>query len=1391
MDKKMLLRFRESIGATQFNAIKIGLASPEKIRSLSYGEIKKMETINYRTLKPEKDGLFCARIFGPVKDWECNCGKYKRMKHRGVTCEKCGVEVIQSRVRRERMGHIELVAPVCHIWYLKGIPSYLSLALDVSIKDLERVVYFDAYIVISQGKSPYARKTFLTSVEYNNYVAGNLDDVDFKAEMGAEAIREILNDLNIEEEIKHLRTEYQNSGSVTNRHKMTRRIRVLSGFLDANVKPNLMVLEALPVLPPDLRPLVPLEGGRFASSDLNELYRRVLNRNMRLRRLMEIEAPSVIIKNEKRMLQESVDALIDNGRRGQPVKGSNKRPLKSLSEMLRGKQGRFRQNLLGKRVDYSGRSVIVVEPELKLDQCGLPKKMALELFKPFVLAELVIRELAANLRVAKRMVENQESEVWGVLEDVVKGKVVLLNRAPTLHRLGIQSFYPVLVEGKAIKIHPLVCTAFNADFDGDQMAVHLPLSKKAQEESKVLTLSTQNLLSPSNGKPLTVPSQDMVLGLHYMTKGRCGMKGEGIVFSDISEVILAYQYETVDLLTKIKLRINNEVLDTTVGRVVLFSNLPEGSNFDWINKVMGKSDLAKLIAHIYNDFDNATTVKTLDKIKKLGFSCSTHAGISFTMNDLIIPSKKSKVLTKADTDVRKIETLYMDGAITNGERHNKVVSIWGKATSDIAKSMLEDLELQNIEAFENKTKDNPAFNSLFMMLESGAKGSKDQIKQLVGMRGLMAKPSGEVMETPVKSNFKDGLSVFEYFLSTHGARKGQADTALKTANSGYLTRRLVDVAQDVVVALDDCQSLGYVELGAIKEGGETLYSLAKRIFGRTLAADVKDEITGKIVAKQGDLVTKEIAKKIDNALVQKVLVRSVLTCQARRGTCARCYGMDLSKGELACIGTAAGVIAAQSIGEPGTQLTMRTFHIGGTASVVEQTGFVSKHTGTVKFKDLKLVQNSKSENICVSRKSSLVIMSKDGRVLQEHDIDYGSTILVNDGQTVKPKDKLVEWDPNSIGLFTEQSGTVQYLDLIKNITLAKVFDDATGVTTEMVTGSKSDKHQPAIAILDKTGEELVHYYLPVNSYLNVQDGQEVKLGDILVKTPREASKTRDISTGLPRVAELFEARMPKDPAAIAEIDGQVLVGGLHRGMRKISVVSGDKSSDYLVARDKQLNFVDGDFVEAGDLLTSGEPILHDMLVIKGPDYVQKYLVNQIQQIYRLHGVDIDDRHIEIIVRQMLRKVKITDPGSSDFLVGDKVDRSKFRMINGLLQSEGKSIARAKPILMGITMSSLGTESFISAASFQETTRILSEAAVSGRVDNLYGLKENIVIGKLIPAGTGISEFREKYNIDVDSNNDDDSSRSSSNFIDKNLKSKISKNLDFNNTDSPEERITKD
>ena len=1346
MSNRMLERFKEYVSITRFNAIKIGLASPEKISLLSYGEVKKIETINYRTLKPERDGLFCARIFGPVKDWECNCGKYKRMKHRGVTCEKCGVEVIQSRVRRERMGHISLVAPVCHIWYLKGIPSYLSLILSMPVKDIERVVYFDAYIVVKQGKSPYPRKTLLSAMEYSNYVEAHPEDTEFLAETGAEAIRLVLKDIDMNFEIAKLRQDYEATASVAVRHKIMRRIKVLSGLMHAHLRPEWMILTVLPVLPPDLLPLVPLEGGRFASSDLNELYRRLLNRNIRLQRLMDIEAPEVIIKNEKRMLQESVDALIDNGRRGQPVRGSNRRPLKSLSEMLRGKQGRFRQNLLGRRVDYSGRSVIVVDPELKLDQCGIPKTMALELFRPYVYAGLMEWELAPNMRVARRMVEESSPEIWDVLESVVKDRPVLLNRAPTLHRLGIQAFYPILVDGRAIKIHPLVCSAFNADFDGDTMSVHLPLNQRAQDESRRLILSTNNILSPSNGRPVKVPEQDMILGLHYMTKPRLASKGEDITFSSAQEVILAFQLKKVDIHTRIKFRLNSEtIVTTTIGRVLVYEALPKGSNFEWINKILKKSDVRKLIELIYYRFGSKDTAICLDNIKRLGFYHATMSGISFSLSNLMIPEEKEIIIEKAEKQVLKAEKMYMDGAITNGERENKVISIWGHATADVATAMYKKLEKEDNQSFENKKGDFAPFNPIFMMLESGARGSKDQIKQLAGMRGMMAKPTGEIIETPVKTNFKEGLRVFEYFISTHGARKGQADTALKTANSGYLTRRLVDVAQDVVITMKDCKTLGYVEIKDLKQAGDMVYSFANRIYGRILAADVKDPITGELLFGQGHIIDRIDMVRLENSAVTMVLVRSVLTCQAKRGVCAQCYGTDLSKGKIVDIGTTVGIIGAQSIGEPGTQLTMRTFHMGGIASGLgEQSFTVAKQDGIVQFRGIRTVKNSDGHNVILSRKAAVIIESPDGRELQSQDLEYGTILLVENKQIVKKGTKMAEWDPHSKVLITEKGGIVKYVDLIENVTIQEHLDDVTGKSNYRVTESRTEKYQPALSIVDEEDNEIAHYFLPSNALLSVKTNQRIAVGDVLVKMPRETSKTKDIAGGLPRIAELFEARMPKDPAIISDIDGEVVIGGLHRGLRKISVVSGSESYDYFVPRGKQLNVLNGEQVQTGDQLTIGSPVLHDMLRILGPDVVQSYLVDQIQQIYRLTGVDINDRHIELIVRQMMRKVRVVDAGDSDFLVGDRVDRIHFASVNVVLRAEGKKVAVAKPVLMGITQASLGTESFISAASFQETTRILAGAALAGQVDHLYGLKENVIVGKLIPAGTGVKSFREKY-----------------------------------------------
>lgn len=1346
MNNKMLERFREYISTTQFNALRLGIASPDKIRSLSYGEVKKIETINYRTLKPERDGLFCARIFGPVKDWECNCGKYKRMKHRGVTCEKCGVEVIQSRVRRERMGHINLVTPVCHIWFLKGIPSYLSLIMNMTVRDLERVIYFDSYIVIHQGSSPYAQKILISNQEYENYVQANPEDTMFKAAMGAEAVRILMSMLDLPFELRRIEEEYKQTTSVAIKHRIAKRYKVLSGMIRANIRPEWVILDVLPVLPPDLRPLVPLEGGRFASSDLNDLYRRVLNRNIRLKRLIELEAPDVIIKNEKRMLQESVDALIDNGRRGQPVRGTNKRPLKSLSEMLRGKQGRFRQNLLGKRVDYSGRSVIVVDPELRIDQCGLPKLMALELFKPYVYVELQQRELAPNLRVAKRMVEDMTPEVWEALEEVVRGRPVLLNRAPTLHRLSIQAFYPTLVEGKAIKIHPLVCSAFNADFDGDQMAVHVLLSKTARAEAIELMLSTKNILTPANGRPLAIPSQDMVLGLYYLTKGRKNVVGEGLVFGNISEVIYAYQHKKVSIQAPIKVRLDDgKIIETTAGRVILYESLPMGSDFNWINKAVKKKDLANMVAKVYKTFGPEATVGTLDKIKRLGFSFATVGGISLSIDDLVIPKSKPSLVKKATAEVDKTEKLYLDGAITNGERHNKVIQIWARATEDLTNDMIQALEEDDRKSAANADKAYNPFNPVFMMLDSGARGSRQQIRQLAAMRGLMATPSGEIMETPVLANFKEGLSVFEYFVSTHGARKGLADTALKTADSGYLTRRLVDVAQDVVVATSDCNGGGHINITDLKEGGEVIQTLADRVYGRITATDAIDPVSGKLIAHAGETINDVTVEALRDSAITSIAVRSVLTCQCKRGVCAQCYGMDLSTLNLVDLGTAVGVIAAQSIGEPGTQLTMRTFHVGGTASgLVEASSFKTRFSGKVSFRTVHTVKNRDGLTIIMNRKSKIIIAADDGRELEEFTIEYGSTIFVTDNEQVEVGHKIADWDSFKV-ILTEKSGNANYVDLVENVTFQEQFDEDSSKPNRIILERRDDKRQPYIALSSGPESEETRYYVPTGAILMVSDGQAVLPGDMLAKLPREEKRTKDITGGLPRVAELFEARIPKDTAILAEADGVLRFGGLHRGQRRITITTDEgEIFEYSVPRSRHLNVEDGERVKAGDTLTTGVPNVHDILRILGPDEVQKYLVREIQEIYTLQGVDINDKHIELIVRQMLRKVRIIEAGETGFVAGDRVDRFLLQSVNKAMVQDSKKPASVRPILMGITKASLGTESFLSAASFQETTRVLTEASLVGQVDYLYGLKENVTIGKLIPAGTGIASFKAKY-----------------------------------------------
>ena len=1333
---KILERFKESIKATQFNAIKLSLASPEQIRSLSYGEVKKTETINYRTLKPEKDGLFCPRIFGPVQDWTCICGKYKRMKHRGIICEKCGVEVIEARVRRERMGHIELVAPVVHIWYLKETPSYLSLILDISIKDLERIIYFEVYIVTTKGVSPFNVKTILTVSEYNSYIDKNPSDIGFSALMGASALKAILEKVDLQLEMVLINAELTKTSSILVKAKLTKRMKIINYFIQSKVKPEWMILTVLPCIPPELRPLVPLDGGRFASSDLNELYRRVINRNIRLKRLIEINAPNVIIKNEKRMLQESVDALIDNGRRSQPVR-LNKRPLKSLSEMLRGKQGRFRQNLLGKRVDYSGRSVIVVNPELKIDQCGIPKLMALELFKSHVVCELIKRNIAPNIRVAGNIIEDMEPIVWDVLEDIVHKYPVILNRAPTLHRLGIQAFYPILIDSKAITIHPLVTVAYNADFDGDQMGVYIPLSKNAIEEAKNLVMSSKNLLAPQNGRPVMIPHQEMVLGLYYLSKSRKNLVGEGLNFFGTKEVLIAYECDQIDLHAEINVLVDENMLKTSAGRVILYNALPKNAKFEMVNKILNKSDLAKLVENVYFEFGNEKTVIFLDKIKELGFLYATKAGFSFSYDHLINPEKRDSIIEKAEKEVIEVEKLYTSGKITHKERYNKILQIWDIASNGVATNMLDSLRQWDVEAYENKDKLKKEFNFLYTCLDSKSRGSADQIKQLIGMRGLMAKPSGEIMETPIKSNFRKGLTSFEYFTSTHGARKGQADTALKTANAGYLTRRLVDVSQDVIVTLHDCGTEEFVQFENLIDGEEISLALIQRVAGKIVAEDLFKK-NNEILLKKGSMIDRDILNDVAKLGLSKIKVRSVVKCKAKRGVCAMCYGVDLSKDTLVAIGCPVGIIAAQSIGEPGTQLTLRTFHVGGTASVSERSSFVAKVDGFIKISNGSILKNSEGKNIVINRKITISVIDENEIELQKHNLEYGAIVNVSNGQKVSKGEVLVEWDTSNIIIVNEEKGKVEYYDIIPNVTVQNKHDETINKPMTYVIDQKSDKYQPSIFVSNKNGE-IKKYYLPVGSVIIVENGQAISPGDVIAKIPREISRTKDITGGLPRIAELFEARMVKDPCFIASQDGKVSIGSIHRGFRKVSINSEFKTAEYLIPKNKNLNVTDGDYVSAGDQLTTGNPILHDLLRIRGIDYLQYYLINQIQLVYRSQGVSINDRHFELIIKQMTRKVRITEVGDTSFLVGDRVDKVQLDTINKSLVEEGKKPAKSLPELTGITISSLGTESFIAAASFQETTRILAESSISGQVDYLFGPKENVIIGRLIPAGTGLDK----------------------------------------------------
>ena len=1357
--------YERSTLTVDFDAIRISLASPEKILSWSHGEVTKPETINYRTFKPERDGLFCAKIFGPVTDWECLCGKYKRMKHRGVICDKCSVEVTQSKVRRERLGHITLATPVSHVWFFKGLPSRIGHLLDISLRELERVLYFEAYVVIDPGDTEFKEKQLLTGDQYRK--AREDHGSKFRAQMGAEAIKELLKRTRIDDLSEELRVKMRVETSNQKKLKYAKRLKVVDAFRRSTNRPEWMILDVIPVIPPELRPLVPLDGGRFATSDLNDLYRRVINRNNRLKKLMELRAPDVIIRNEKRMLQEAVDALFDNGRRGRVLRGANNRPLKSLSDTLKGKQGRFRQNLLGKRVDYSGRSVIVVGPELKLNQCGLPKKMALELFKPFIYNKLEDQGLVATIKQAKEMVEQRDPVVWDILEEVIREHPVLLNRAPTLHRLGIQAFEPVLVEGKAIRIHPLVCTAFNADFDGDQMAVHVPLGPAAQIEASVLMMSSNNIMSPANGAPITVPSQDIVLGCYYLTKAKPGAKGEGRVFGTRDDVLLALDAGDVETLTPIRIRLTGDFMDltvgrddqdvlqssvekldrqivqTTVGRVVFNNALPE--DFPFVNGLFKKKGLQQLVQYSYLHYGLKTTVGMLDRLKDLGFYYATKSGLSIGIDDLVIPKEKAGLVKQANDDVIGVEKQYLDGAITNGERKNKIIAIWSDVTERIADAMFSEME--------DKESLSSSFNPVFIMADSGARGSKQQIRQLAGMRGLMAKPSGEIIETPITANFREGLTVLQYFISTHGARKGLADTALKTADSGYLTRRLVDVAQDVIISEIDCGTLDGIEARAIVESGEIIEPLRDRIIGRVTLDRVKDPFSDEVIAEANAEVSEELASEIQESGLEKVKIRSVLTCSSRRGVCARCYGRDLSIGKLVELGMAVGVIAAQSIGEPGTQLTMRTFHIGGTASrVSEQSTLESKHAGKAKFQGVSVVEKKDGTLVVMNRTGSLVVQDEKGRDRERYAVVYGANLRVRDGQQVEPGQVLVEWDPYTFAMLTEEEGTVRFKDIVEGMTVHEEVDEVTGLMRLIIVDSPDEKKQPTIEIRENNGKKILRrYHMPSHAHLMVAEGDLVDGGDVLAKIPRETTKTKDITGGLPRVVELFEARKPRETAVISEIDGIVKHGGIVKGMRQLIIIPEEaraEQREYSLPRGVHVNVQEGDRVRAGEPLMDGPSNPHDILSVLGEKALHSYLVNEIQEVYRLQGVNINDKHIEVIVRQMMRWVKVEDVGDTEFLVDEQVDKVRFTEENERTIKDGGRPATGRPLLLGITKASLSTESFISAASFQETTRVLTEASISGKVDHLRGLKENVTMGRLIPAGTGF-DFYQRLEIEKD------------------------------------------
>ncbi len=1339
-----------------FDSIRISLASPEKIRSWSHGEVTKPETINYRTFKPERDGLFCARIFGPVADWECLCGKYKRMKHRGVICDKCGVEVTLSRVRRERLGHIELASPCSHVWFFKGLPSRIGYLLDITLRDLERVLYYEAHIVVEAAEETGLSKGEIITDERKRQLEHEFPD-KFVAMMGAEGIKELLRKIDIDALSMEIREAMKTETSQQKKVKYAKRLRVVESFRKSGNKPEWMILDVLPVIPPELRPLVPLDGGRFATSDLNDLYRRVINRNNRLKKLMELHAPDVIVRNEKRMLQEAVDALFDNGRRGRVLRGANNRPLKSLSDALKGKQGRFRQNLLGKRVDYSGRSVIVVGPELKLHQCGLPKKMALELFKPFIYHRLEQRGHCTTIKQAKELVEQQDPVVWDILEEVIRDHPILLNRAPTLHRLGIQAFQPVLVEGKAIRIHPLVCTAFNADFDGDQMAVHIPLSPEAQIEAATLMLSSNNILSPAHGAPIAVPTQDMVLGLYYLTKARPGAKGEGRTFASIDDVLIALEMGEVETLTPIKLRytgqvidltkafddqnvlhtepieFNKQYMDTTVGRVILNDALPEEMPF--INGLLKKKGLGQLVQYCYLRFGLETTVQMLDEIKKLGFLYATRAGISIGIDDMVVPGRKDQLVHEAEKEVIQVQEQYQEGAITHGERYNKIIEIWSKVTERVSDEMFRAMEEDDRRG---------VLNPIYIMADSGARGSKQQIRQLSGMRGLMAKPSGEIIETPITANFREGLNVLQYFISTHGARKGLADTALKTADSGYLTRRLVDVAQDVIVTEYDCGTNDGIYVEPIIESGEIIEPLRDRIVGR-VALEEQVDFEGNVIVGVNQEITEELAAAIQAAGIERVKIRSVLTCESRRGVCQLCYGRNLATGRLVERGEAVGVIAAQSIGEPGTQLTMRTFHVGGTATgYSEQSKQDAKSDGFVKYININTVTNAKGELIAMNRNGILAIVDDKGREKERYQVVYGAKLLVREGAAVTVNQVLLEWDPFTFSILTEISGTVRFVDLIEGVTLEERVDEITGMSQWVVVDSPDEKRMPTLIIRPDGASraEEKRYLMPTNAHLMVTDGEKVHAGDVVAKIPRATTKTKDITGGLPRVVELFEARRPKDTAVIAEINGTVKYGEVVRGQRKILITGDDgQEREYLLPRGVHINVQEGERVHAGDPLMDGPRNPHDILHVLGEKELQKYLVNEIQEVYRLQGVTINDKHLEVIVRQMMRWVKVEDIGDTEFLPDEIVDKFKFQEENAAAIAAGGRPAQAKPVLLGITKASLSTDSFISAASFQETTRVLTEAAINGKVDYLRGLKENVIMGRLIPAGTGMEYYR--------------------------------------------------